>query len=149
MTKYRPAWPWVCGSRVQRSWLGLPETKTIYTWLFHPGLNNAPMSWVVGKASVTLDASWTVSAASRDKTNQKLLLTKESVAFKRREGVMGVQSGRAGHQKDWHAKNPSWQSGFQLIKQRKTSFREDNPIGSTCKIFPATFCLLELQLKAI
>ena len=35
----------------------------------------------------------------QEKINQKLLLTKESVAFKRREGIVGVQSGWAGHQK--------------------------------------------------
>jgi len=35
----------------------------------------------------------------QEKIYQKLLLTKESVAFKRREGIVGVQSGRAGHQK--------------------------------------------------
>lgn len=83
------------------------KLRLVYTSLLHPGWNNSPVSWVVGKGFHNTGCLMDGQCSLQEKINQKLLLTKESVAFKRREGIVGVQSGWAGHQKGWHPKNPS------------------------------------------
>ena len=125
------------------------KLRLVYTSLLHPGWNNSPVSWVVGKGFHNTGCLMDGQCSLQEKINQKLLLTKELWHSNAGRGLWGCRVGGQGTKRADIRKIHLWQSGFQLIKQRKTSFSEDNPIGSTCKIFAATFCLLELQLKAI